>query len=368
MRTAWKLTVAAVLTLLWAGCEHTSPELGAQVLSQSASTAWSLRASSSEPMVYVSPAQKTLRLAGSAGNVLGTGISAVANDKYRGQLLAALDGYDAGGYFEQHLAAQMETHFGPGRVAPLGSTAGYHTRRDAEKERFARLADMGHDAVLELKMTHGLFSPSAELVVGLDANLHLLPSGHRRYTRDLVVVPGPVLANDPRRNPIGGLLPDASENLLAVEEGAVARWLENGAETYKQTFEAAVRDAAAAVLSDLGLARDARGSYQLGRQALRDKNMEAAIAHFDAALSLDPAFVEAASARTVALAENGGVEEAVAAAEALLDANPDYAPAHFNLAWWLAVKLNRPDQARPHYEQALAKGIPPAKKIEKALN
>lgn len=368
MRTGWTLAGAAMLALLWSGCEHTSPELAMEVLEQSNSTAWSLRASSNEPMVYVSPAQKTLRLAGSAGNVLGTGISAVANDKYRLQLLDALAGYDAGGYFEQYLRTQLETHLGPNGVAPLGSTAGYHTRRDAEKERYARLASLGHDAVLELKIMHGLFSPSAELAVGLEANLLLLPQGHRRYAHNLVVAPGPVLADAPRKDPVGGLLPDASENLLAVEEGAVARWLEDGATPYKQAFEQAVRDATAAVLCDLGFIRDARGFYQLGRQALRDKKAELALAHFDAALTIDPAYIEAASARAVALAQSGAVREAVTAAEAVLETNPDYAPAHFNLAWWQAVELGQPDQARPHYEYALAHGTAPARKIEKVLN
>lgn len=362
------LVLTVLMITFLAGCVSTSPQQGVETLAQSSSTAWSLDAASSEPAVSVSPAQRSLRIAGSAGNVIGTSITAVANDRYRRMVLDALGEYDPGAQFEAYLVENLTEHVGDNRVAPLGSIAGYHSRRDAVAARYSRIADLGHDALLDVKMTHGLYGPRAIMAVSLENLMVTLPGGSRRYAREIVAVPGPLLANGANQNPMGGIMPDFGENLISVEEGAVERWLENGADPYKVTFEQLVYDVTAALLTQLDQVEDARGQYTLGRQALRDGEPEEAVTHFDGALELDPQFTEAASARAVALAEAGRLDQAIAAAEGVLVDAPEYGAAHFNLAWWHAVERGEVEPARVHYAKAQELGMPAAKKIDKALD
>jgi tetratricopeptide (TPR) repeat protein len=359
---------ATVVVLALAGCAGTSADRGVEAITQSASTAWALSAASLEPVVAVSPAQRSLRIAGSAGTVIGTSITAVENDRYRRMVLEGLGDYAPGALFEATLRARLGEHFGENEVAPLGSTAGYHSRREVTDARYDRVAAMGHESLLDVKMTHGLFGPRAVLAVSLENTLVTLPGGGRRYAREIIALPGPLLANATAENPMSGMLPDFGENLLGVESGAVERWLEQGGEPYRAAFEQLMEDAVAALLTELGRIDDARGHYTLGRQALRERKPDEALTHFDRALALDPAMLEGASARSVALASAGQFAEAVAAAEAVLAHDPSYGPAHFNLAWWHAVELKQPDAAREHYAQAQALGMPAARKIEKALS
>lgn len=353
--------------LVFAGCVGTGADRGIETINQSTSTAWALSSASVEPVVAVSPAQRSLRIAGSAGTVIGTSITAVENDRYRRMLLDGLGDYAPGALFEAELRAHLAEHFGDNEVAPLGSTAGYHSRREVTGARFSRLGNLGHESLLDIKMTHGLFGPRAMLGVSLDSALYTLPGGGTRYTREIIALPGPLLAHATRENPMSGLLPDLGENLLGVESGAVERWLAAGGEPYKAAFERAMEDVIAALLTELGRTEDARGHYTLGRQALRERKPEDALAHFERAVALDSAMLEAASARSVALAQAGRYEEAIEAAEAVVARDPAYGPAHFNLAWWHAIELKEPAAAQEHYAIACELGMPPVRKLERAL-
>ena len=356
------------LLMVGTGCVGTSADRGIEALQESTSTAWALDAASIEPVVAVSPAQRSLRIAGSAGTVIGTGITAVENDRYRRMVLEGLGDYSPGDLFETYLRDSLTEAFGDNEVAPLGSTAGYHSRREVVDARYERIAESGHESLLDVKMTQGLFGPRAIMAVSLESVLVTLPGGGRRYAHEIVALPGPLLANAAKENPMGGVLPDFGENLISVESGTVEKWLAKSAHSYKITFETLMHDVVAALLTELGQIDDARGHYTLGRQALRDGDPEAALASFDRALAMDASFVEAASARSVAFAEAERYDEAIAAAETVLATSPDYGPAHFNLAWWYAVKLEQPESARVHYAKAQELGMPAARKIDKALD
>lgn len=367
MRKRWTWGMAGLLALALAGCASRGIEEARELLSVSTSTAWALRAASREPIIDMSPAQKTLRLAGSAGTVLGTGVSAVVNDKLRRQLRDALDGYDAGLVFEERLAARLTDALGPGRVAPMGSTAGFQDRRAAHEARCLQLGEAGHGALLDVKMTYGLFGPSGTLVAELDGALYVLPEGHLRWSDTITVTPDPVLAESRLGNPAGGLLPSLGENLVSVEENALSQWTEDGGVRYRLAHEAAIDAAISALLCELGFAEEAIGEYQLGVQALHDKEFEEASARFRRALQLDPALVDARNALSVTEAHAGHLDSAIALAREITETDPHYGPAQHNLAWWYAVEKGDVETARPYYELSLTLGMPFSEKIEKAL-
>lgn len=367
MRSSYLLLIVFVVFVL-AGCVQTSAELGMQTLSQSNKTAWSVRAVSQDPIVAVSPAQRTLRFAGSAGAVVGTGVTVVANEKHRKALLAALDGYDPVTFSHTYAEERLKMVFGDNQVQPLGSMAGFPNRRAAQEAREEYLDEMGFDAVLDVKTSQGLFGPSAGFAYIIEAQLDDLPSGHARYSKEMVYVSGPILAHDLNADPRGGLLPDTKENLLSVEKGALDRWLVDGGTPYREAVEEGAQEMLAALLCDLGLDEDARGFYQLGRQALREKDAEMAIAYFERALMLDDAMASARNGLAVSHALAGQTGRAIEMTEALLADAPDYGAAHFNLAWWYAVVQNAPDKARIHYEKAKTQGMASSKKIEEALS
>lgn len=341
----------------------------AEVIKGAKSPVWSLRSNQSEMIVSVSPARQTLQFLGSTGAIIGTGVSAIVNEKYGKQIEEALRGYDAGGIFEQRLTERLTAAVGGNlkQVGGLSSTAGYSNPRDAERARYASLGKEGHDLVLDVKMTYGLYGYEGQLITKLDCDLKETPSGHRVWDDVLVVSSEPILASDRLTDPTKMLSASFSSPRLSVEEDAIAQWTGDGGKVLRARFEEAVDGVVSALLTALGLADEATGHYYLGQVAMNRKRFDVAAEHFGAALKLEPGSLDARNGLSVNWAHAKELEKAIAGAEEILAGAPDFGPAHYNLAWWYATGLKDAGKARPHYERALALGFPKEKKVEKVL-
>jgi len=341
-----------------------------ELLRGASSPAWSLRANQSEMIVAVSPARQTLQILGSTGAVLGTGISAVVNDKYGRQIREVLQDYDAGKVFEEHIAARLSEVLGESlkQVSGLGSTAGYNSVRDAEKVRFASIGKSGHEYVLDLKMTYGLFGFEGALIAKLEGSLYETPSGHRKWNDVLVCSSSPILASDRLTDPTKMLSANFSSPRLSVDENAISQWTGDGGAELRKRFEAALHGVTSALLTGLGLVDESDGHYYLGQVAMNRKKFDIAADHFKKSFAIDPANTAARNGLSVDLAHNKQVDEAITLAAAILENEPEFGPTHYNLAWWYAVEKKDAEAARPHYEKALAMGYPAEKKVEKVLN
>lgn len=370
MRTLLSVAlVSALLVPALSGCA--TPRGGqAEALRNATDPAWALRASQDEMIVAVSPARQTLQLAGSTGMVLGASISAVANDKHRRKIESVLEGYDAGAVFETRLTEALGKAVGErlDRVAALGSTAGYDQVRDAEAARYQALAEAGKEVLLDLKMTYGLFGYEGVLITKLDGEVVTLPGGYALYRNTVVASTEPIMANDKLRDPTKQMAPNFTNPRFTVKEGAIDQWLADDGAMLRAQFEAAVDGVVAALLLDLELTDSAEGAYFLGRQALYQKKLETAKAHFEHAVTLRPDYADARNGLSVTLARSGNLAGAIELAKGLADAQPEYGPAYFNLAWWLAVEQDDAEAARPFYAKAQELGMPTAKKVDKALN
>ncbi|MCC6145610.1 MAG: tetratricopeptide repeat protein [Candidatus Hydrogenedentes bacterium] len=364
-----RLTVTLVLLLAVALAGCATKPAGEVTLTTAAAPAWSLNISPGQMVISVNPAKNTLRIAGSTGAIVGAGISAVANDKHRQAVEAALGAYNPNDALVEALAQALDNAV-PGEIAqvgPLGSTAGFDTRRDAQDARYESLAKQGYDLLLNLKATYGLFGPGADLALELDGDLISLPDGRKQWADGLTITPVPILATDKLADPANRLGTDFGGNLFTSEEGAVGRWTENGGEPLRQGLQTLFEGGAAALITAMGQAQNAVGAYHLGKDALYEKDLERASQWFKQALAWDPTLTDARNGLSVALAHNGQVKDAVALAEEILAANPAYEPARYNLAYWYAVSLKDPDRARPYYEKSRAAGAPSSAEIEKAL-
>lgn len=350
------------------GCATTSEPI--PTIGTARKPAWSLKDTQDRMIVNVSPARQTLKVAGRAGKVLGTGISIISNARHRKAITAALEGYDAGDVFQQRLATGLReaTNGALHRVEVLESTAGYEDRRDAERERYRVLTENGHDLVLDLRISYGLFSFEGILIAKLKGELRALPAGKRFWENALVVSSAPILANDKLNDPTKRKLgPNFSLPRLSVKEDAIKQWTQDGGVTLRNRFESAVDGLISALVTDLGLAEEANGAYYLGKQAMYKKDFDKAEKRFNQALTLDPASLEAKNGLSVNLAHTGKIDAAIALAKEIIQTDPRYGPAHYNLAWWYATEKDDPAAARPHYKKALDLGMPTGKKIEKAL-
>jgi tetratricopeptide (TPR) repeat protein len=154
---------------------------------------------------------------------------------------------------------------------------------------------------------------------------------------------------------------------MSADTHAMKRLTDNDAALLKKDFEKAVEGGVSAALCDMGLADEAVGRYFLGRKAFQKKDYAKAQEHFVRAVNLDHSLYDAANDLSVTYARMGAPDEAVGLAAKILDDDPDYAPAMFNLAWWSAFEKNSAADARRYYDQAIAKGIQPGKKLEKKL-
>jgi tetratricopeptide (TPR) repeat protein len=338
-------------------------------LAESQKPAWALDNSQRDMIVAVSPARQTLQLLGSSGAIIGLGISAISNAKYRRAIEEVLEDYDARQVFEDRVAERLEPVMGAHavRVEPLGSAPGYQAKRDAERARLRSLRGQGHDSLLDLKMTYGLFGYEGTLITKLDAVLLELPKGKRLWAESLVVSSEDILASDRLSDPTKRLGPNFSALRLTIGENAIEKWTGDGGATLRARYEAAVDGVVSALLTGMGLADETKGHYYLGHQAMHQKKFEKADAHFKRALELDPADIAARNGLSVNLAHNGQVQDAIKVAKEIIESAPDYAPAYYNLAWWLSIEKKDPEAAKPYYEKALELGFPEDKKIEKAL-
>jgi tetratricopeptide (TPR) repeat protein len=362
-----RLISLVLLTAALAGCA-TKPA-GEFTLAQAASPAWSLNISPGQMVIAVNPAKNTLRLAGSTGAILGAGISAVANDKHRQEVDAALAEYDPNAALAQaietRLAGTLSTPVA--RVSPLGATAGFDHRRDAQDARYESLAKQGYDLLLDVQSMYGLFGPSADLALELESDLLSLPAGRKQWSDKFTVTPTPILATDKLTDPANRLGTNFGGNLFTTEEGAIGRWSEGGGEPLRQSLQALFDGGAAALLTAMGQAQDAKGAYHLGKDALYEKDFERAAQWFKQAHAWDPSLLDANNGLAVTLSHNGQVEEAIALSESILATDPGYEPARYNLAYWYAVTLKDPERARPYYEKGRAAGAPSSPEVEKVL-
>lgn len=362
-------SMAAALLLLAAPAFAKEKATPAETIKASKAAAWSLRSNQSEMIVAVSPARQTLQILGSTGTIIGTGISAIADEKYGKQVQEALAGYDAGAVFEQRLTQRLQEAIGGNlkQVNGLGSTAGYQGVRDAEKARYASLGKEGHDLILDLKMTYGLFGFEGTLITKIDGDLFETPSGHRVWDDVLVVTSEPILASDRLTDPTKMLSANFSSPRLSVEEGAISQWTGDGGKELRARFEEAVDGVVSALLTDLGLASESRGHYFLGQVAMNRKKFDQASEHFTKALELDPANIDARNGLSVNWAHAKDADKAIAIAEKIAADQPEFGPAQYNLAWWYATEKKDAAKARPHYEAAIKLGYPKEKKVEKVL-
>jgi tetratricopeptide (TPR) repeat protein len=362
-------TLVLSAAMLAAGCATSSKGAVEPTLENAASPAWSLRSSRDEMVVAVSPARQTMQLMGTAGTVVGATISAAADARAKKKVLDALGDYDAGAVFEERLAERLTTAVDNQlmRVKPLGSTAGYRDKREAEDARRSGLARSGHDLLLDLNVLYGIYGVQGVLVAKIDGKMSTLPRGKTLWDRTIVVTAAPVLADSRLSDPTKRMTPDFSALGFSVDEAAIAQWTEDGGATLRSRFEEAIDGAISALLVDLKLAGEPLGAYYLGKQALMQKKCDEAVTLLAAAAQADPSLLDARAAHGVAVAKQGKLDEAVAMTRTLAEEHPEFGPAQYNLAYWLAVEKKDAASAKPFYAKAMELGMPQSKKVAEAL-
>lgn len=368
MRTVVKLGMWVIVLVVAAGCA-TTPAVDRLALKDVAHPAWSLKGADDDMVVAVSPARRTLQIAGSAGTLIGAGIAAVSNAKHRRAVEKVLEGYDGGAAFERILNERLAEVYGDGltRVAPPRRYTANKDRREEELERRRTLRNQGHDAALDLDITYGLFGYEGTLVAKVDGELVSLTDGDKLWGNRIVVSSAPVLASDRLVDPTKRALPDFSSPRLNVNEDAIEQWTRDGGTIFRERFEDAARGAAAAMLTDMGLAEDPEGAHYLGKQLMMQKKFAEAEKQLRKAVAWRPDYVEARNTLAVNQGHAGQVDEAIALATALAADSPDYAPAQYNLAWWYAMEKKDAGKARTHYARALELGMAPDEDLAEKL-
>ena len=363
------LPIAAMIAALLTFNAHAADPDAMEALRNADSVAWSLRDERNQMVVAVSPARQTLQIAGSFGTVLGTSISAIANDKYRRDIEEALAGYDGAAVFREKLEQRLGAALGERarKVTPMASTAGYNNPKDAERERLAALYKAGNDLVLDVEAEYGLFGYQGLLVAKLTAKLSDTNRARKVWGDNLIASAEYILASDKLADPTNQLMPNITDPRFGVSEDAIAQWTGDGGATFRQRFEAAVDGVISALLMELGLEESAEGGYYLGRIYLMRKKFDAAEGYFNISLKMAPDHVPAKNGMSVTLYHKKQLDDAIALATTLSDSTPDFAPAQYNLAWWHAVEKKDAAAALPYYERARALGMSTPKKLDKAV-
>jgi len=361
-------TLAAVLLCAipsWA--KEESPTV---LLREAQQVAWTLDSERSEMTISVSPARQTLQLAGSAGMIIGSSISAVQNEKCRKAIEEALAGYDCGAVFRERLSARLDAALDAelAAVSALGSTAGYNNVQDAKRDRYKSLASGGSDALVDFKMDYGLYGYEGLLVTKLEARVYALPKGSLRWDETVVVSAQDLLASDKLSDPTNNMMPNLGSPRFAAAEDAISQWTGDGGATFRARYEAAVDGCISAMLNAMGLTNEPSGAQYLGKLYLMRKDFDEAAAEFQRVLEAEPENIAAMNGLSVVHGHDKRVDEAIALALKITELAPEFGPAHYNLAWWYAEEKEDGAAAKPYYEKALALGMPEEKKIQKRID
>ncbi len=366
VRTAFFLML--MLPLLLVGCVTIEPQVE-QGLTQSTAPAFALDGASDEFRFAVSPAGDTLSMIPRVGRVIGTSVDAMVNDRIRVAFREALGEYDPGTVVLAEVERGLDEFVEPppAMVSPLSTTAGFNTVRDAEAARRERLSKQGYDLLFDIETQYGLYDSDVRLRVKLGGRTVTLPEGDVLWRDELELTAGPLLADLSFQNVLQRVVPYLNVPELTAEGDALDALRADDAQALKDNFEKTVDAAVAGMLDSMEVQRTAAGQHALGRSAFWAQNWDEAVQHLAAAHELAPEDVAIAADHGAALARTDALDEAITVTEAALVQAPDYGPAHYNLAYWLAVEREDPEAARPHYEAALEAGMPISRRIDRAL-
>ena len=362
------VVAAALSVAVMTGCATTRPTV-TEALGEADTTAWAVKGARDELTVSVSEAGRTIKMIPRVGKVAAISVDAMVNDKYGVAIREALEDYDLKDFFVSRLREKLEQN-APNRlvqVGPLTSTVGYQTAQDAQAARLERLGKEGVSVLIDTDVDYGVYGAAFEMQVTLAARVVSVPQGRRIWRGKVPVVLGPFLADMKSKNIVERRISGLTDPQLTVDKDAMVELTGDDAAMLKEQFEACVGAAVSALLCDMGLAEETLGHYHLGRRAFQDQDYEEAADHFRRAQTLGAASMDVRNDLAVTHARLGRVDEAVDSAKQILNEDPDYAPALFNLAWWHAFDKEDLDTARRYYGQALAADMAPSKKLEKAL-
>ncbi len=352
------------------GCATTPHE--PEALQETSQQAYSVRTAHDELYVAVSPVRRSVQIVHSSVAVVGATVDAVVNDRFQRRIRETLPEYDFGAEFENAVSASLGAHMPPNshRVPPMGSTAGYQSRRQAQEARFQALARDGHELVLDNRLTYGLYGPEATLVTKLESTMYALPSGRRLFDQTIYTRSEPVYANMELRDPTFTYPPnlDVHNIRFAAEDDALDAWLMDSGAPLRDAFDEAVTHSTEALLTALELEVTPDGAYWMGVSHLLRRRYDTARAYFEGALAGDPGHLGAANGLAVTLARKGEHEEAIAMTESLVEEHPNFMPGWFNLAWWRARETGAYNEALEAYQRALELDGPRNRRIERTLD
>jgi len=362
--------IAAITGLmLLAGCTAVRPGFEPALLQTAASPAYSIAVPQSEMVVAVSPVRQTMQIGGSIPALLGAGISAIQDARNASRIHEVLGGYGCGAFFERQLRASLEEQADAPlhQVKPFSTAAGYHNARDAREARMDGLRKSAHGLVLDFDLSYGIYGAEGLLATRIRGEATDTESGKVLWRNTITRYSLDLYADTRWRDPMERMAPSYFSPRFFTAEDAVSQWTSDGGAHLKRCFEKSVMDTVAAVLTDMGLEESAEGHYVLGMQDTLEGRHEAAVEHFSRAVALAPEMVEAGNGLALAQAKNGRMEAALASAETLAAAHPDYLPVQYNLAWWYAVEMKSPEKARSYFDRAVALGASPGRRLEKAM-
>lgn len=320
-------------------------------------------------VVAVSPVRQTMQIGGSIPTLLGAGISAVQDNSYAVRVRQALGDYDPCAVLLEKMKAQIAEGFVQEvtQVAPQGTAAGFANMREARKARLGGLQYNGYDILLDLDLSFGIYGPQGILAVKAKGELFDVQKGRLLWRNEVVSYSVDLFADVRWRDPMQRMTPNITAPRFSVEGDAISRWVPDGGAPLRAGLEAAVDNVASALLADLGLKESAEGLYTLGAYRLLNKKYEAAAENFRRAVELKPDMQDAVNGMALALAKNQQLDEAIALAQKLVEAYPDYMPGHYNLAWWYATEKKDAERACTHYEKALELGVSPSNRMKRKM-
>lgn len=316
----------------------------------------SIDANPDEFVISVSPVRQTLQIIHSSARLAGALISEVQNENYRKDLQAVVGELNGIQLFRDAILRELKKKLPVEmvEVAPLGSTAKYKTDREAQQDRLQQLKNKGVDALLDLKITVGIYGPEGEMFFRTNGRLYDVKKQKTLWRDEFVITPSTDFkVNQSFNTYFNPFKSNMFSPRLIMAKNALTRWTDNNGNNFKKAEGLGIHLSVAYLYGALQLENTEDYYFACGISKLYGKKAKKAVPFFEKAWDMSKQEPQIGNALVVALYKAKKVDEAIKQGEALIQTpeGQKYPAVYYNLAYILMDKKGDVEKTKKYYQK-----------------
>ncbi len=332
----------------------------------------SIDANPDEFVISVSPVRQTLQIIHSSARLAGALISEVQNENYRKDLQAVVGELNGIQLFREAILRGLKEKLSVEmvEVPPLGSTAKYKTDREAQQDRLQQLKNKGVDALLDLKITVGIYGPEGEMFFRTNGRLYDVKKQKTLWRDEFVITPSiDFKVNQSFNTYFNPFKSNMFSPRLSMAKNALTRWTDNNGEVFYQSVKLGIDLSIAQLWGALQLENTENYYFSCGISKLYAKKAQKAVPFLEKAWKMNKQKPQIVNSLIVALYKAKKIDESIRQGEEFIQTleGQNYPAIYYNLAYILVDKKKNVEKSKEYYQQYRALSGVPDPKLEKKI-